>query len=427
GLKIALGPVVGHVGTDHAILWLRAAGNVSLPLDIAILEEGRRDSARRERATFFPIGRGFGNVRIDGLKAGTAYQVGVKAPDDEKPARLSFRTPPAPAAHGKVRFGVGSCANFGKHPVQPVWDQVAKDDLDLFLFLGDNCYYGAGRTDGSKDWENAQFMIERHVQTRSQPNLLASMRRMANYAVWDDHDFGPNDCDRFFPLRAESRAVHRMMWANPAYGENDEGVYHSFRWGPAEFFMLDDRSFKDTRAAVAPAERTLYGARQMAWLRAGVKASTAVVKFIAGGVQHLVDLPAGEGWRQAPVERAEFLAWVRREKITGIVFLSGDVHYSELLHRDAGAGAADLVEITSSGLANETPAAAAKLLAALKITGRRWMVPVANYCAVELDVPAAPKTPREGRIVFQCFASATGKKEAETTFDLSTLLDIQGD
>ncbi|MBI4569255.1 MAG: hypothetical protein HY719_12740, partial [Planctomycetes bacterium] len=22
GLKIALGPVVGHVGTDHAILWL---------------------------------------------------------------------------------------------------------------------------------------------------------------------------------------------------------------------------------------------------------------------------------------------------------------------------------------------------------------------------------------------------------------------
>jgi alkaline phosphatase D len=73
--------------------------------------------------------------------------------------------------------------------------------------------------------------------------------------------------------------------------------------------------------------RSLLGAAQRAWLRAGLLASTAKWKVIVSEFQIL-------SWRVAPhdrwegygAERAALLSFIEDNRIEGVVFLTGDVH-----------------------------------------------------------------------------------------------------
>ncbi|HBP17201.1 MAG TPA: hypothetical protein DEA08_05310, partial [Planctomycetes bacterium] len=284
------GPTLGHVAQTEAWLWLRA------PKVRAV--EARVTPAGGEPATrqlpFEALGRGFGRLRLTGLTPDTAYQVAVRV-GDAGPVGLSFRTAPPERAWGKLRFAVGSCA---REDVQPVWKVVLSERPELFVFLGDHVYYGR-RAAGGHDWDSVPNMIAKQMSQRRRPSLLRVLQTTPSYAVWDDHDYGPNNSTRRFPLRAESRLVHRYLWsANPGFGQDGEGVYFSFRRGPVEFFLLDDRSFKEV--GVPLAQRTIYGAKQLEWLKRGLLNSTAPLKVVGSGTQVLLGYPLAEGWQQAP-------------------------------------------------------------------------------------------------------------------------------
>lgn len=395
-----LGPAVGHVDTDHALLWARAMGIREVVVTVG---------DERRVVPFEEVGRGFGVIRIDGLRPETSYRVSVELPGVPEAREVRFRTAPPARAWGKVRFGVGSCAGDAE---QPVWDRIAAADLDLFLWLGDATYY-RGRKEGGADWDRVDWMVERQLTSRRL--ALKAMQGMACYSVWDDHDYGPNNSDRHFPLRAESRVVQRYLWANPSYGEDGEGVYFTFRRGPVAFFMLDDRSFKDVRPDLPEEDRQLYGPGQMAWLRRELLASDAPLKVIAGGVQQLLGYAPAEGWHQALAERVRFLDWLEGAGVGPVLFLSGDVHVSELYHVAIGGGA-NAWELTSSGLAKEANMAALFVLA--ERPERRWIVPEPNFCTVEVDVPRDPARLAEATLRFVCVA-ADGRllKETRATFD----------
>lgn len=394
-----LGPLVGHVAPDRALLWVRAA-------------PGARQATVRVgggEARSVPLqarGRGFAVLEVDGLAPERAQEVAVEVPGGPSGA-VRFRTPSPPRAWGKVRFGVGSCAGFSE---QPVWDQIPATDPDFFLWLGDNCYYRS-RRGGGADWDSVEHMLERQLENRLRPGVLALMRGTACYAVWDDHDYGPNNSDGRFPLKAESRAVHRMLWANPGWGEDEEGVYFSFRRGPVELFCLDDRWWKDVRDQLPRPERRLYGEKQLAWLRRGLAASDAPVKVIAGGVQQLLGYPLAEGWSEAREERAAFLAWLGQQPgCERVIFLSGDIHVSELYRVQVAPGRFAW-ELTSSGLAQQNPAPEAFALA--KRPERQWVATTPGmFCVVEVDLPEG-RPPEEGQLLFRCL-DAQGAVQAET-------------
>lgn len=396
-----LGPLVNHVGTDRATLWVRT----SPAANEASVQVG---AGAERKVTLEQRGRGFALLEVDGLAPDAPHEVRV-AVEGGPAGVVRFRTAPPPRAWGRLRFAVGSCAGRAR---QPIWDQVAAVDPDLFLWLGDNVYYRP-RRGGGADWDSVETMLEVQLRGRTLPGVLRVMQSMACYAIWDDHDYGPNDCDGAWEKKTESRLVHRMLWGNPGCGEDEQGIYFSFRRGPVEFFCLDDRFFKDVMR-FPPQQRRLYGQRQLEWLKRGLLASDAPLKVIAGGVQQLAGYPLAESWAQADAERRAFLAWLAgQEGCPRVLFLSGDVHVCELYHLPVGGGRMAW-ELTSSGLAQENPFREMFTLA--RPPGRQWIAPEPEaFCLVEVDVPQ--DGPLEaGTLRFFCIGADGGvRASTETT------------
>jgi alkaline phosphatase D len=396
-----VGPMVGHVEAQSAQIWLEVGEAERVQVWIG------------ETASSLPVDRrsgGFGVVRLEGLAPDTEHAVRVRLPVTGEELEVRFRTAPVAAGWGKVRFGVGSCARWDQ---QPIWDQVAKAAPDMFLFLGDNTYYER-RQGGYADWDDEGRMFARHLRSRRLPNLQAVLRSTPTYAVWDDHDYGPNNSDSGWKLRGTAREVHRSMWANPGYGEDGEGIYFTFRRGPVAFFMLDGRFFKDAVKTKPLAERVLFGAKQLDWLQRQISASDAPLKVIAAGQQLVLGYPYAEGWDQAPEERRRFFEWLKRDG-SRVLFLPGDIHISELYQVPVSEGR-NWLELTSSGLANTSRFN--DMFRMFKRPERKWVVTVPNACVVEVDLPQAD--PEEGTLVFTS-VDAKGGVQARTEVPLRAL------
>jgi alkaline phosphatase D len=127
--------------------------------------------------------------------------------------------------------------------------------------------------------------------------------------------------------------------------------------GPlAEVFVLDQRSYRGpnspNRQEQPGPETHVLGPAQLAWFKQRLRESRAVWKIIASGVPlGLVigdgrrdGVPHYEGWANGPggplgreLELADLLAFVRREKIRNLVWITADVHYAAAHRYDPAA------------------------------------------------------------------------------------------
>ena len=93
----------------------------------------------------------------------------------------------------------------------------------------------------------------------------------------------------------------------------------------------------------------MFGAAQLAWLKEALLSSDARLKIVANGSQVWNRVSRFEGLHAYPHERRELAAWLQERRIDGVVFLSGDRHFGELL-RVERQDAYPLYELTSSPL-----------------------------------------------------------------------------
>ena len=196
---------------------------------------------------------------------------------------------------------------------------------DAMLWLGDNVYFR------EPDWYTRTGMIHRYTHTRSLPELQPLLASTHHYAIWDDHDFGPNDSDRGFIQKDETLDVFKLFWGNLNYGlPGKKGVTGYFQFEDVDFFLLDNRYFRTPNNRITE-KRTLLGSDQIEWLIDALAFSKAPFKVIAVGGQFLNTVKAYETYANlAPEERSYILDRIEEEGITGVVFLSGDRHHTEL-------------------------------------------------------------------------------------------------
>lgn len=229
-----------------------------------------------------------------------------------------------------------------------ILNAMANTPADFMLWLGDNVYMREA------DYSSVTGMERRYLHTRSEPKLQPLLAKMNHYAIWDDHDYGDNDANKTFEHKLTSLDLFSEYWANrsgPYLHEN--GIYYSFRQSDAEFFMLDNRWFRDeSNLNEQFFAKTQLGAKQLDWLKNKLAHSKAVFKFVCVGGQFLNEHTNKESFNLYKKEREEIIQFITEQKISGVVFLSGDRHHTELLKNDKVTASLGypLYDLTSSSL-----------------------------------------------------------------------------
>ncbi len=359
------GPMAGYPAERSARIWLQSRG----PARVQLLFRDRQGSARRSEAMDTRASTWYtAQITLDDLTPGQEYQVtpiidGRELPQAtirvKTPVLWRWRSPPPD-------FSVltGSCAYINDplydRPGKPygggyeIYQPMTAEQADLMVWLGDNLYFREG------DLSSPEGMALRYWSDRSFAPLQQFLRSTAQVAIWDDHDYGPNDSDSSFVFKGQALSLFQHYWNNPTYGlPGIPGIFTQFSLYDADFFLLDDRWYRDADAALLSTHKVQFGKAQLDWLKNALLDSHARFKIIAAGGQMLNDDDAYEGWNQYPEERQEFLGWLQDNHIPGVIFLSGDRHISELMRRPrprySGKQDYPLWEITSSPL-NSSPA-----------------------------------------------------------------------
>lgn len=348
--RLMQGPRVGWTDAETITVWARLSGPYQASLEYAAAPYLR--NSRTSQPVRASGDRDFAVVlRADGLTPAQPvyYRVLIDgAPSSVNGGRI-WRAQTAPAFEfaGRLRVAFGSCARYAVSPKQPVWDGMAGHEPDLFLWLGDNIYGDSLR---------AESLREEYRRQLSVPNLEPIQSRASQLAIWDDHDFALNDSDRRNPVRDQALAAFRDYWANPAYGLPDApGVFFRHAFGPLDLFMLDNRYDRSPAEDPDGPEKTALGFAQRQWLFDELRASRAPFKIIASG-QGWTEAkgPGQQSWSAYLYERALILDFIRSNRITGVILLSGDTHVAELNALRGGTDGYDLIECVSSPLAQET-------------------------------------------------------------------------
>lgn len=283
---------------------------------------------------------------ISGLKPGTkfGYEVLIngKAVKRNYPLRFQtqalwqWRTDPP-----EFTVGFGSCAYINEPEFDrpgrsygasyEIFQVIAGKKPDLFIWGGDNMYLR------EPDWESRSGIIHRHTHTRSISEMQPLLGAVHNYALWDDHDFGPNDADRTYRLREESLDIFKMFWANQTYGTAEtQGIFGRFVWNDVEFFLLDNRYHRSPNRAPNDGSKTMFGKEQLQWIKDALinsKANTNIsFRIIVSGNQFTnTNSEFSESFTQFSAEYADFMKYIKDNSIPGILFLSGDRHLTELI------------------------------------------------------------------------------------------------
>jgi alkaline phosphatase D len=205
-----------------------------------------------------------------------------------------------------------------------IFANMQKAEADLMLWLGDNIYLREA------DWYSRTGIYERYAHYRSLPELQEFFASQANIAIWDDHDYGPNDSDRSYSMKETTLDAFKDFWANPAYGLGDcGGITGHYQFNDVEFFLLDNR-WNRSPQGLGEDEEQVLGECQIDWLIEAMRFSRATYKIVCIGGQVLNTAKVYENMSNYEKERQYLLDQIAKYNIRNVVFLTGDRHHSEL-------------------------------------------------------------------------------------------------
>lgn len=259
------------------------------------------------------------------------------------------------------KIGFGSCTN--QDQPQPIWDTIAKENLNLFVTMGDNVYASL---------PHQQPIAEQYYKQDQVANYRDLRLKVPFMATWDDHDFGLRDGGASWAQKEAAQKDFLNYWTYIRHSIplDQKGIYHSKIIGPfnemVQIIMLDTRYFRSDLVEredlkgrffdYAPNNTgTVLGEKQWKWLEEELK-KPANIRFIVSSIQVIANEPRFEKWGNFPKERQRLFDLIERTKADNVFLLSGDRHIASISKIELPKYG-PLYEITSSALnqPNEYP------------------------------------------------------------------------
>ena len=243
-----------------------------------------------------------------------------------------------------IKIGLGSCLD-QDYP-QPIWQSIKKEDLNYFIFLGDNVY-GDTRYGSLRKMKSAY-----DKQKKVLPDFLNDISILS---IWDDHDFGINDGGADYRFKRQAQELYLDFWdiTKDDDRSNREGIYFSkneiFFNKKFKFIFLDTRFFRSKLKGkksnyienIEP-DATILGNAQWTWLENELKSDFDFL-FIFSSIQIIAKDHRFEKWSNFPIERAKLFELLEKFNDKTILF-SGDRHRAGIYRKNG------IIEVTSSSM-----------------------------------------------------------------------------
>ena len=275
-------------------------------------------------------------IKVPDLKLSESYKLRIL---DSKKLILDERIFKALDTNKKMpKVAIVSCASdFFKSASKIMWNCLKAQNPDMIFFIGDTCY-----ADQSSDGTPLGFW-QRYVESRNRLGVYRHQYLAPILASWDDHDFGKNNSDSSFKHKKFMLELFSTFWLFPAEKNyrREMGIYQDFTaWGQ-KFYLLDCRYFRTPE--------THYGAEQEEMLFEQLNTFDQP-SWLMNGSQYFGGYLKKESYEcMQPESFKKFCQQLSRVKAP-VCFVSGDIHYSELMAIEAEVLGYKTYEITSSSI-----------------------------------------------------------------------------
>ena len=333
------GPMVGYAEMKEAILWVQTTEAAKVHFtywqDAYPDQKISSDIVETHKSTAFTA-----KVVLDQVEPGIQYEyqlhINDQAVELDYPTHFKtqtiwrWRTDPP-----DFTMALGSCTYINDKPYDrpgdgygrgyEIFNTIHQDQPDAMLWLGDNIYLR------EVDWYSRTGILYRNTHARSIKELQPLLASANHFAIWDDHDFGPNDSDRSYHMKDVTLEAFKLFWPNPSFGVNGQkGITSFFQYNDIDFFLLDNRYFRSPNRRKT-GKSTMLGKDQLEWLIDALVNSRAPFKMVCLGGQVLNTVAEHETYiHNHSEERAYLLERIAEEGIKGVVFVNGDRHHTEL-------------------------------------------------------------------------------------------------
>ena len=368
--RYELGVASGEPRPDGMVLWTRITG-VDLPPAVEVqwevaLDETFRQVVARGRETAEVAWAHSVHAEPAGLEPARWYWYRFRALGQQSPVGRT-RTAPAADAASTLKAAIASCQRYD-HGEWAAWQHMARQDLDLGMFLGDYIYEYASPVDAFRAHEGGLVRTleqyrRRYFQYKREPALQAAHAAFPWLLIADDHEVENDYANDRSPtlsgpaLLALRSAAFQAWWEHQPLSKAmrpsgpDLRMHRRLDWGRlARIHALDDRQYRDPHACVAPRrvggaatlmnadcaaladpKRSLLGPTQERWLADGWDAQRRWNLLAQQTLMARYSRDPGgsswtDGWDGYSASRQRLLGQVAERKLPGVVVLGGDVH-----------------------------------------------------------------------------------------------------
>jgi alkaline phosphatase D len=235
-------------------------------------------------------------------------------------------------------FAFGSCFGGFLSENKDIFQAVLKRKPELWLWLGDAYYL---------DWwipskvytegVNKTYVQIQVNETKHDPFYSKIHNSTPTIGIWDDHDYGFNDEGKYFQYKEITKQFYLDFIDEPQDSirrKEGRGLFTTYSFGDLKthknfrIILLDSRYYKDPHGIIG--EPDIIGEEQWEWFEEIFKNAKETFIFIGSGTQILpYNRMVTEAWYGHSRDRLfKLLAKYRKN---GVVFLSGDIHLSEVL------------------------------------------------------------------------------------------------
>ena len=401
--KVTHGPIVGAVTSNSVRILLRVDNPVEVKYEL-YTDSTFANSVFTESDSAEPECDFFLTIDIRGLNPNTTYYYRPILNGIAQPIINHFRTFPVEGLPSTFTFAFGSCQQNARDEnsyIGDVFPLIVQDQPRFFLQLGDWTYPDTtDNVENPLDYFNVDFSrIQSNYRSKYDPNY--AMARLFKTTpidyVYDDHDFSNDNSDMTFPCRENSLRGYQEMFPHYPLNNQENGLWHKFTFGNADFFVLDTRTQRHPNEATFQQDSTgrffyqicsehlllegdpsISGQLQMDWLIKELQASSADWKFICTsvtfnpgnrsfmelalfyqgtpfedyikqfGFDSLVDvaMSIADSWNGFAKSVERLVKAVNESKVKNVIVLSGDSHTAAI---DDGANSL-FPEIMAGGL-----------------------------------------------------------------------------